>query len=416
MTLKTFNDLLKILKEYFDILKNYTQDIKVNKSKETLMKRKIVIIIVCLLIISIFVTVKYKSSKNTVLKELEISLKKDKPGKVYKKIRVNGKKINKSDLKPLIEYYKENSFKIDEIIKELNSYGKSSFFILKNEKKLFNDNYKIEIETFDAKISTNFNDSKIYVNDKFIGNGSEATSLIPGKYVIKAKLNTLYGEIIEEEEIFLVENEEYKIKLNAININLSSNFNDADVFINDKKINKKVKDIINYGPIPINSSVNLYVEREFPWGILKSEKISISDLPNININIDMVNDKLIEEVKSYINGFYYSVFDALNLRNYSLIKNSNDDVKRKIYDNLKKESLFLKNNYELSGLGIEVENSEFYFEDETYKANVVISLNYNISKKLISIVKNEMIEMFLTKMEYVNEEWQVVDVQKFSLE
>ena len=229
-------------------------------------------------------------------------------------------------------------------------------------------------------------------------------------------MDTLYGEVVEEQEIFLMQNEEYILNLKAININLSSNFDDADVVINDKKVNKKVKDIKNYGPIPINKDINIYLEREFPWGVLKSEKVNVGGLPNINIDINMVNDKLLTEIDSCTNIFYSSVFEALNLNDYSLIKNADEDAKNKIYDSVKRESLFLKNNYELTELNTEVKSSEFYYENKTYKANIVINLDYSVSKKLIPFIKDNVNEMFLTQMEYVDGKWEITNVQKFNLE
>lgn len=411
-----FNKVLKGLKEYTLTLRNNIKNLKFNSFKEAIIKRKVPFVTILLLIIAIFALGNYKSSRNVVLKDFEVALKENKPEKIYRKIKVNDKGINKNDLKPLLEYYSENQTQIENMIKDLKANGKSSFFTIKNEKEFFFDNYKIEIQSFDIKLNTNFENAKIYINDEPIEKSNEKISLIPGKYIIKAKLNTLYGEVSEEQEIFLVENNEYKINLKATNISLSSNFDDADVVINDEKVDKKVKDIVNYGPIPTNGNVNLYLEREFPWGVIKSEKVNIGGLPNINININMVNDKLTKEIDNYANEFYQSVFEALNSSNYNLIQTSNKDVKSKIYDYIRKESLFFRNNYEITELNMEVKNSEFYFEDKTYKANVVVNLNYNVGKKFIPFMKNNINEMFLTKMEYVNEKWQVTDVQKFSIE
>ena len=81
----------------------------------------------------------------------------------------------------------------------------------------------------------------------------------------------------EEQEIFLMQNEEVDLKFKAININLSSNFDDANVFINDKDTNKQVKDIKNYGPMPLDKDIYIYLQRDFPWGTLKSEKVQIGN-------------------------------------------------------------------------------------------------------------------------------------------
>lgn len=412
-----FDRLLKNLKEYMRLLKEDIKRLSFNNIKEFLINRKILLSTILVFFILIgFGVGSYKASKDIVLKKLEIALKENKPGQIYRKIRVDDKKISRKDLQPLSEYYSENTTQVDDIIRGLKSNEKSRFFTLKNDKILFLNNYKIQIEPVAIKVNTNFDDAKIYVDNMPIAATKIKRGLIPGKYIIRGELDTLYGEVVEEQEVFLMQNEEYVLNLKAININLSSNFNDADVFINDKKINKKVKDIKNYGPIPINKDINISLEREFPWGVLKSEKVNMGDLPNINIDINMVNDKLLTEIDSCTNAFYSSVFNALNLNDYSLIENAQDDAKNKIYDSIRRESLFLKNNYELTELNTEIKSSEFYYENETYKANIVINLNYSVSKKLIPFIKNYIDEMFLTQMEYVDGKWEITDVQKFNLE
>lgn len=415
--MRKFDRLLKNLKEYICLLKGDIKSLSFNNIKEFLIKRKILLSTILVFFILIgFGVGSYKASKDIVLRKLEIALKENKPGQIYRKIRVEDKKISKRDLQPLSEYYSENTKQVDDIIRGLKSNEKSRLFTLKNDKILFFNNYKIQIEPVSIKINTNFDDAKIYVDNMLIDATKIKKGLIPGKYKIRGELDTLYGEVAEEQEIFLMQNEEYVLNLKAINISLSSNFDDADVVINDKKIDKKVKDIKKYGPIPINKDIKISLEREFPWGVLKSEKVNVGDLPNINIDINMVNDKLLTEIDSCTNIFYSSVFNALNLNDYSLIKNAEENTKSKIYDNIRRESLFLKNNYELTELNTEVKSSEFYYEDNTYKANIVINLNYSVSKKLIPFIKNNVNEMFLTQMEYVDGKWEITDVQKFNLE
>ena len=208
----------------------------------------------------------------------------------------------------------------------------------------------------------------------------------------------------------------YDLTMPAININLTSNFDDAKVYINDKNINKKVSDIKNYGPISLNKETSIQLERDFPWGTIKSEKVNIENLPNINIEINMSNETLIKEVEVALNDFYSSVFEALNKNDYTLIKNSEDDTKSRIYNDIKKESLFLKNNYDLTDLNIEVKSSEFYYENETYKGNIITRLNYNVSKKLLPFIDRDIEETFLTSIEYIDNTWKIISIQKINLE
>lgn len=416
--LEKLKELIEAFKEYFKLLINDINNLTFENLKDFINKRKILLLSILLLIFAIlgFGVGNYKSSKNIVLKNLEVALKENKPEKIYKEIILDGNKISKSEFEPLSEYYSENTSQVDNIIKNLKSNGESGYFSLINKKILFFDNYHIEIKPVAVKINTNFNETKVYINGKEIAATNIKRNLIPGKYLIKGELDTLYGVIEEEQEVYIMENLVYDLNMPAINISLTSNFEDAKVFINDEDINKTVKDIQGYGPIPLNKEINIQLEREFPWGTLKSDKVTIGTLPNINIDINMVNDNLIDEVNLSANSFYTSVFNALNNSDYSLIENSRDDAKSKIYDSIKRESLFLKNNYELNDLNTEVKSSEFYYENGTYKGNIVISLNYNISKKILPFIDKNVEEMFLTQMEFENNQWVIVDVQKFALE
>jgi uncharacterized membrane protein YvbJ len=415
--LEKFYELLKKLKEYVSIISKDIKSLNFNNMKEFLFKRKILILFIFLFFILIgFRVGSYRASRDIVLKNLEVALKENKPQKIYRNIRIEEKKINKKDLEPLTEYYSENTTQVDNIINELKTSGKSGLFLLKEDKRLLGNNYTIEMEPVAIKVNTNFNEAKVYLDDEIIAATKIKRGLIPGKYKIRGELDTLYGKVFEDQEIFLMENQEFNLNFQAININLSSNFDDANVFINDVDINKKVKDIKKYGPLPLNKDIYVHLEREFPWGLIKSEKVAIGTLPDIKINIDMVNDDLIKDIENLSNSFYESVFNSLNSNNYSLIENAEEDTKSKIYDSIRKESLFLKNNYELSELKTEIKSSEFAYENNTYKANIVINLNYSVSKKLIPFIKSNVDEMFLTQMKYVNGKWEITDVQKFNLE
>lgn len=410
-------EILQYLREYFNLLKEDINDLKFSNLKAFLIKRKFLIIGVLLFFTLIgFGVGSYKSSKNIILKNLEIALKDNRPEKIYKEVKFQNKKISKSDFEPLAEYYSENQFRISNIIKDLKNNGESGYFTLVNKKVLFFDNYHIEISPVAIKINTNFNNAEVYINDTKLTDANLKANLIPGKYLIKGKLNTLYGLIEEEKEVYIVENMEYSLNMSALNISLTSNFEDADVFINDEKINKKVKDIKKYGPIPLNKEINIQLQKKFPWGVINSDKVQVSSLPNINIDINMVNEKLISDVNKSTNIFYSSVFDALNSSDSSLILNSKEDTRSKIYDSIIRESLFLKNNYELNDLETELKSSEFYYENETYKGNVVINLNYNIKKKIFPFLNKKVEEMFLTHIEYEDNNWIINDVQKFSID
>ena len=195
--MEKFYKLLERLKEYISLFKNDIKSLNFNNIKGFLVRRKILIIFTLLFFIVIgFGMGSYKVSRDKVLKNLEVALKEDKPEKIYRRIRVEDKRINKKDLEPLSKYYSENTAQVDNTIKGLKSDGKSGFFTLKKEKILFFDKYTIEIEPVAVKVNTNFDEARVYVDDKPIAATKVKRGLIPGKYKIRGELDTLYGELI----------------------------------------------------------------------------------------------------------------------------------------------------------------------------------------------------------------------------
>lgn len=412
-----FQKLIRNSKDYFKDLKKDIKefDFSIKSLKQLVIKRKVLICIILFSFLFLGISYgNYRFSKNILLSKLEIALKENKPRKIYKDMFIDEENVSKNDLKPLCSYYFQKDNLVNNIIKDLKNDGESEFIKLIETNSLFNK-YKLEIKTVDLTLNSNFEKTEFYLNDKKLEN-NVANKIIPGKYVVKGELETVDGTLVEEKEIFILDSMKYEMNMPALYINLTSNFDDAKVYINDKYINKKVSDIKSYGPISLNKETSIQLERDFPWGTIRSEKINVEKIPNININIDMSNDTLIKEIDLALNDFYSSVFEALNKSDYTLIKNSEDDIKNRIYNDIKKESLFLKNNYDLKDLSIEVKNSEFYYENETYKANIITKLNYKVSKKLLPFIGKEIEEMFLTNLEYIDGAWEIMSIQKISLE
>lgn len=412
-----FQKLIRDSKDYFKDLKKDIKefDFSIKSLKEFVIKRKILICIILFSFLFLGISYgNYRFSKDILLNNLEIALKENKPRKIYKDIFINEESVSKHDLKPLCSYYFQKDSLVNNVIKDLKNNGESEFIKLIETDSIFNK-YRLEIKTVDLTLKSNFEKTEFYLNDKKLEN-NVVDKIIPGKYVVKGELETVDGTLIEEKEVFILGSMNYEISMPAININLTSNFDDAKVYIDGKDINKKVSDIKNYGPIPLNKEVSIQLERDFPWGAIKSEKVNIEKLPNINIEINMANNTLIKEIESSLNEFYNSVFEALNKSDYTLIKNSEDEIKSKIYNDIKEESLFLKNNYNLADLKIEIENSEFYYESETYKGNIITKLNYKISKKLLPFINKNIEETFLTNLEYIDNGWKVISIQKINLE
>lgn len=355
-------------------------------------------------------------TKDELLKDLEVSIREGRVSKIYGNVLVFDEKVSKEELNPLLKYYSEENEKINKLLSELKSSGASGIFTVKSNRKAIWQNYYLEVNTIGIKVNCNFKDAKIFLDNKEIKTNDIKMGIIPGIYTIKAHLETNYGEIEKEVEVSLMENEEVFVKLDAVDLSITSNFNDANVLINDEDIDKKVSEFEGVSIIPTDKNIYIQLQREFPWGIIKSEKIKVSDTPSINLDINMVNEELITQIEVAVDKFYGSVFDALNKKDSSLIALTNEEVQKKIYDDINKKSLILDNNYEIRGLETKIENSEFKYENNVYEAQVVVKINYSIYKKLFALFQREEENMFLTNMELVGDKWFIKGIQKFNLE
>lgn len=416
--MEKFNENLSKVKDHINKLKLDFKEI----NKEDILsaikeKRYLIASIVIFTIVLLTVSIKgFVMSKNELIKDLEKSVKKGNVGKIHGDIFVFDEKVSRGELKPLLEYYNEENEKINILLSELRANGTSGVFTIKTNKKGIWENYYLEVDTVGIEVDCNFSNSKIFINNEEIKSGNVKRGLIPGIYTVKAELETTYGIVEKEVEVSLMQNEKVTIKLDAIDLIVKSNFNDATVLINDENIKKNVSEFESLNPIPTKENIFIQLEREFPWGTIKSEKVKVSGSPNINLDINMVNEELITQIELAIDTFYTSVFQALNKKDSELISLADEEVQKKIYDEINKRSLILQNNYEIRGLETKIENSEFKYGNDTYVAQVVVKINYSIYKKLFSLFQSEEENMFLTNMELVGEEWVVKGIQKFELE
>ena len=254
------------------------------------------------------------------------------------------------------------------------------------------------------------------VNKKDYINGTESIKrIIPGVYTLEGSLESEFGDIKSSKEVVVMKDQEVNLDFSAIKISVTSIYEDAQLYINDNNTEIKVKDAKEVGPIPSDGTVSVHIERDFPWGYLKGNQVSIKDTPNINLDINMENDEMKSDMSTVAKSFYNSVFNALNEENKSSINNATEETKEKIYSILEKSYIFLKNKYTIANIGIMEDKSQYVFEDGVYKATLVVKVDYEIKKKFLGLNKSNDSKMFFTKLIYDEGIWKIEDVENFSL-
>lgn len=254
---------------------------------------------------------------------------------------------------------------------------------MKIKKGFLYDKYYIDINTINVKFTTNISDVNVeFLNKRFNLINEAEFNIIPGEYSLSYKYKTKYGDISESKIINLMEDKIVEVNIDANYITLYSNYDDAKVFINNVDTGLISKEIKNYGPLPKDKDIKVFIQREFPWGIIKSEEISVGNNQYINLNIGMVNDRLNNMINETVDSFYSSVFNALNNKDKNLISGSIELVKEVVYNYMNEKAFLFSNSYEISDLAVEIEKSDFKYEEGIYKASLLTKVEYSVYKKI----------------------------------
>lgn len=400
------------MKKYLINFKNYilhVKDIGIVAFKKYY---KVIIPVIAVILISLIYLVQYsRSTEKYFLTTLEQAIVNKDAKELSSLIVIDGKRVNDDEVRPLLEYLsKENNG--DAFIKSIKEDGKALGITLKSKKKLIFSGYYLDSEGLQIKISTNY-PSEIALNNKMSGNTKGDEPLIikeklPGIYKISAVAGDDYGKAQDSKEISLFKDEtvDFELQGNAITI-INSPYQSGEVYINNKDINKTVKEIKNYSFFPIDEKNKLYFKYTFPWGDIQSEEIEVGKFPEITPKIQMINDKAEQDITKSITSFYESVFNALNKGDSNLIENVSEDQRFSLYSDLTKKYFLLKNIYSIDKIDCEIEKDSFSFDGKVYSGNIKVKTEYNTGKDFIgiSINKEKQEKTFLTTCEYKDDKW-----------
>lgn len=413
--MKNFKEMIKSNYNFFI---EYVKYIKGKEFKSLFKERKLElsIISVVIFVILIFLFSSFTLSKEKLLKKFELALINGNSNSLAKCVKLEDKDIASKELKPLIDGYDKNKLRINKIVNEIRRNGKSENFKLKIKKGFLYDKYYIDINTINVKFTTNISDVNVeFLNKRFNLINEAEFNIIPGEYSLSYKYKTKYGDISESKIINLMEDKIVEVNIDANYITLYSNYDDAKVFINNVDTGLISKEIKNYGPLPKDKDIKVFIQREFPWGIIKSEEISIGNNQYINLNIDMVNDRLNNMINETVDSFYSSVFNALNNKDKNLISGSIELVKEVVYNYMNEKAFLFSNSYEISDLAVEIEKSDFKYEEGIYKASLLTKVEYSVYKKIFPFAKNYNEASFIINLEYEDNKFIVNGIQKIEI-
>lgn len=307
-------------------------------------------------------------------------------------------------------------------------------------KFLFFDTYYFEMKPCLVNFKINYASTKLYVDGKYICTSdtdnfsNKIGPFIPGKHKVTTICETVFGRSENNESFNFVNpywdgtSENYYICYTSVKGNfarIASNYEDAEVFINGKDSGKKSKDFTSIGPIDPGVKNTICFQREFPWGIAKSEDIDVRESSTLDVFINGKTDKLIDELKSTVAEFNNSLADALRAQKSSYIKAADENFVAAIdsvISNMHSENQFFNGRYLKSDLvpytiwaGSDSPGSEYLgqytalFECVDYYNTDYA--NKNVEAYILRTSKGGCRNLYTASYDEAHNKWKIVSIQ-----
>ncbi|WP_436864784.1 zinc ribbon domain-containing protein [Bacillus fungorum] len=321
-----------------------------NEIKPVKSKKNLFLIIGCLIIAAVLFGA-YKFGANKFSKEKQVNVMIE----AFQKKEINAidefvkaddpsLKVKTEDIKAYIRYLKENpsynkellSYLQKETINQNLVKDKASFKdgqIVEDGKEWFlYPKYKFSMKSYYMSVNTTAKKAEIYVNDKKETElSSDKTSkelgpYFPGTYVVKATAKTELTELETVKEVDLADEQSAKVEvdlsLEGKYVKISSDENDATVFVNGKKRGKLNYGSYNLGPVSTDETVEVHLEKATDFGVVKSESIKIGDQSTYYLKFPKETSS--SAVGDFVRNHLYDNVRAISLNDFSLIENNYD--------------------------------------------------------------------------------------------
>lgn len=224
-----------------------------------------------------------------------------------------------------------------------DKHGNQLVMLNKDYKKkwLFYDQYYLEFYPFSLTVSSNLPNTEVFVNDKKATKIKEAKKpmsvgfVFPGEYRFKGTFKSEYGDITKEENINLTVGNgnsfSVYLQLDGQYVSISSNHDDAILFVNGKSTGLKVNETESFGPVKTDGSIKLHAERNVNGKTIKTDVIPVTNKSRIDLAFEEEDDYIatstdtkFDEVAQFMNDFYISGVQAINSRNISVVEAYHD--------------------------------------------------------------------------------------------
>lgn len=315
--------------------------------------------------------------------------------------------VNEETTESLLNFFIKNPDRFDEMIWTLSTQANSDkkesdlssawqdfssyFSPLKisniGKTKFIFDEYKIEVTPQYMSIDSNLKDVKILVNDELLETVTNENSTIrlgpylPGTYQVKAVYEGEYAksELEEESELFSLAGEDYiYFDFNIDVLHISSNEDDAKILINGRDTGLTVDEADSLGMVALDGSLKLQLEKDYPWGRVKSEEIQINNR-DVRLNIDPIDEEFKEMIVETINQYYINTFTAIKTKDTTKLQGMTEQERESLVsfiEDLEQNNKMLVTDNKLTTM---YDLQSFRFSNKDGKYFVTLDAGYSLN-------------------------------------
>lgn len=269
----------------------------------------------------------------------------------------------------LLDYLNNNPQKYDQLIENLNQQLKSiesskenttindddTYATIRLTKKgkewLLFDGYELAVIPAYIELSANQENIDFFVDNKKIATSSKEGAqeklgpFMPGLHTVKGTYHNSYISSNKEEkkELFNTNEQTFKhnfeFDLSEVSVKMYVE-GDYQLYINNKKTDITLeKGEQTIGTFPLDGSVKIHAEKEYPWGTAKSQVVTVDSnrlfLEDIYVLTEEQQNNLMKQLNKTISQYYTS----LSKKDASLLK---EGVSENLIKQVKKDIRAIK--------------------------------------------------------------------------
>lgn len=303
---------------------HFVSETKGNKSKDKLKlhsgSKNVIIstVIIMVLFVGCFIIGNNLSKPSKTISKFEKAVNLDDKKALSKILYSKDSKLEMSEgnAEFLLNYFKEDPLFLHQLIKDLNedslkfeSFRKGNEINPKNDARairlgyvgkrfLVFPKYKIIVRPAFIEVKTELKDVEFSLNSVKVGKSDkdnysiELGPFMPGKYELLASYKGSYVDLENTYNVDFIKRDNGKTSIKALgnskNIRVTSEYEHADIFVNNKETGVKVKDAVSFGPVSPDTS--LYAVVTLDGKRVKSEEVKFHEGVS-NVHLSFRNPK-----------------------------------------------------------------------------------------------------------------------------